>query len=214
MEGTSGKDPPLLAYASGPRRAGAATSAADPAHPGETYRLGETLVATDGASLPPRCVLCAGDAFGPPLRLSFSWDTSFRITKASTLQMARKARLFARLCKSHRRRWSRGRAVGIIGAIASSALTIAGVLIAASSEASQIPLYATDGIDLVIAGFACTILFLFWFALRTRTLSCDRIEDGYLYLYGASAQFLATLPELPGRPSAPPGDAPAHPPAS
>ena len=200
-DGPSPQNDPLLTYASGPRRAGSPSSAADLADPGEIYRFGDTLVATDGATLPPRCILCGEGAFGPPLPLSFSWDTSFRVTKASTLQMARKARIFARLCKAHRQRWNRGRIVGVTGAMVGALLTILGVVMAALSEASQVPLYASDGIDLVIAGFAGTILFLFWFALRTRTLSCDRIEDGYLYLAGASSEFLAGLPEPP-KPSA------------
>ena len=49
----------------------------------------------------------------------------------------------------------------------------------------------------LLIGFALFITFLFIFTLKTRTLSCTKIHQGYLHLQGADDSFLATLPPLP-----------------
>ena len=72
-----------------------------------------------------------------------------------------------------------------------------GIALGIYSESSDIPFYTPHGITLTIVGFAGMILSLFFFTLRTRTLSCNRIQDGYLYLEGAAPAFLQHLPPLP-----------------
>ena len=52
------------------------------------------------------------------------------------------------------------------------------------------------------AGFALLIVSLFYFTLRSRTLTCEKIQEGYLYLDGASPTFLAHLAPA-GEPTSP-----------
>lgn len=204
--------PPLLGYASALRSGTAGGAGGGAADVAAIFRQGQTLIAADGALLPARCILCGDEAAREPLRLTFSWDASFQVTReSSSLQLRRKAFVLAPLCASHRRQWHRGRLTGITGILCCTAIMIAGIVLAALSENSQVPLHVTQGIWIVIAGFAGVILFLFWFALCTRTLSCERIADGYLYLQGAAPAFLAALPELPQHPSTPPPPAPTAP---
>jgi hypothetical protein len=56
-----------------------------------------------------------------------------------------------------------------------------------------VPRWTGAGIEVLMAGFGGMILFLFVFALRTRMMSCRRIEEGYLYLEGAGEGFVRLL---------------------
>ncbi len=197
-DGTCSGDQVLLAYASG----GEVVAGRAGPGPGECFRQGAALIAAEGAILPVRCVLCGGEGVGAGMRLTFSWDGSFRFTRISRLQMGRKAAIVVSLCGEHRRRVSRGKWIGTLGVMAGTAAMIVGISIAAISENAPIPIYEMDGIGIILAGFGVVICFLFVYAISTRTLSCDRIEGGYLYLQGASPGFLETLAELPERSAA------------
>jgi len=86
---------------------------------------------------------------------------------------------------------------GIAGVALGVALSICGGTVAAISESSPVPWYTPLGIELMLTGFTLLIVALFYFAIRTRTLSCRKIEAGYLYLDGAAERFLMTLPVMP-----------------
>ena len=82
--------------------------------------------------------------------------------------------------------------------MASLAAIMMGLGLAVWSENLDFPAYTSWGIDLTIAGFAGMIVSLFFFTLRSRTLSCRLIQEGYLYLEGAGVDFLRSLPRLTG----------------
>ncbi len=182
----------LLGYASGmPRPAEAGGGA------GEAYREGPTLIALHGTTLPARCILCGGAGFAAPIRLTLTWDASFRLTRVSTPQLRQKAAVHAYLCAGHRRVWARARRIGVVGATAGMSLMSIGLALGVWSESSDIPAYTPLGIGLTLAGFAVVTAALFYFTLRSRTLTCRRIQEGYVYLEGAAGAFLEGLPELP-----------------
>jgi hypothetical protein len=182
---------PLLGYASGvhyPVAAGAG---------GEAYREGSTVICSNGTILPARCILCGDPGAGAPIRLTLTWDASFRLTHVSTLELRKQACVYAFLCVRHRRIWSRARSIGGVGVIAGVSVMLGGMSLGIWSESSDIPLYTPLGIELTIAGFAAVIVAMFFFTLRSQTLSCRRIQEGYLYLEGAGEAFLDGLPAVP-----------------
>jgi hypothetical protein len=183
---------PLLSYATGIHYPLSADT------PGEVYRDGSTLICSNGITLPQRCVLCGEQGAGAPIRITVTWDTSFHITHESTLEMRKQASVHAFLCQKHRRRWARARSIGGIGLTVSALAMFAGMVLAVYSENSAIPFYTSQALTITIVGFACVIVSLFFFTLRSHTLSCSRIREGYLYLEGADDAFLDTLPQLPG----------------
>ncbi len=168
---------------------------------GDIFRDSATLIARDTTTLPQRCILCGTPpspaASHKPVTLQFTWDESFTVTQRSTLQLRQKASIRAFLCSPHRTKWVSGRILGIVGIMLSLALTATGPVISIISESSDIPRYTPLGIALMLTSFAALILSLFFFTLRTRTLTCSRIEAGYLYLDGAAPSFLDALPQLP-----------------
>ena len=152
-----------------PRPAGALLRYASPLHPanspdGPSDALcdGTTLIVLEGITLPQRCVLCGDPSARGSIRLSFTWDSSFHLTRQSSLQLRRKAIIHAYLCALHRARWARGRLGGIAGMALSVAIMVLGIAIATISENSDIPLYTPLGVSVTIAGFAGMILFLFF----------------------------------------------------
>ncbi len=181
----------LLGYASGYH------PAADAAEAPIAFRQGARLIAFNGTTLPSHCVLCGEVAAGEAIRLMLTWDESFKVTRVSTLELRRKAVVFAFLCAGHRWRWAAARRRGGIAIGASLALMGVGGVVAILSESSDVPWYTQDGIAAMVAGFAGMIVALFYFTLKTRTLTCSRIQEGYLYLEGAGEGFLGRLPELP-----------------
>jgi len=185
--------PPLLPYASGVHYPVEPGSAAG----GEVFREGSTIICLNGTTLPARCILCGGEGAGAPIRLTVTWDSSFRLTRVSTLELRQKAFVHAFLCARHRLIWSRARLFGGLGALAGIAFMGAGMALGVLSESSNIPVYTPHGIALTIAGFATVIVSMFFFTLRSRTLACRRIQEGYLYMEGAAEAFLESLPELP-----------------
>jgi hypothetical protein len=192
-EGSANAAIPLLGYASGihyPVESGAA---------GEAFRVGATLICLDGTTLPPRCILCGDPGAGAPIRLTLTWDSSFRLTHVSTLELRKKAHVCAFLCARQRQIWSHARFIGLVGVVAGVSVMIAGIAVGVWSDGSDIPAYTPLGIELMIAGFALVIVSMFYFTLRSRTLSCRQIQEGYLYLEGAADAFLDGLPELPRR---------------
>jgi hypothetical protein len=132
-----------------------------------------------------------------PVRLTFTWDESFTVTRKSTLKMRRQGTVHAYLCELHWRRWLLGRVGGVVGVALSVLLMAVGMTIAAISESQDVPLYTPQGIGVAILGFALLICSLFFLAFRTETLTCLRIEGGYLFLVGASPKFLEPLPKAP-----------------
>ena len=184
---------PLLPYASGMHYPAEPGSSAD----GAVFREGPIIICLNGTTLPARCILCGDHGAGTPIRLTVTWDSSFRLTRVSTLELRQKASVHACLCARHRLIWSRARLFGGIGAAAGAAVMGAGLALSVWSESSDIPVYTPYGIALTIAGFAAVIGSMFFFTLRSRTLSCRRIQEGYLYLEGAAEAFLEGLPELP-----------------
>jgi len=183
----------MLGYASGihPPPPG---SAADPSL---FSREQDSLVAFHGSTLPPRCVLCGNDGAHQPIKLTFTWDSSFTVTRISTLQLRQQAYVHAYLCTIHHSRWRAARRVGSWGIAGSVGLMFAGSGLAVISESSEMPSYTPLGIGITIAGFALLICFLFYFTLRSRTLTCRKIVEGYLYLDGASERFLVHLGSAP-----------------
>jgi hypothetical protein len=188
---------PLLGYASGIHYPVAADT------PGEAFREGPTLICANGITLPPRCVLCGQPGAGAAIRLTLTWDSTFRITRQSTLELRKKASVHAFLCAKHRQKWARARSIGGIGFVIALSLMFAGSTLAVWSESSDIPLYTPHGLALTIIGFAIAIVALFFFTLRSHTLSCSKIQEGYLYLEGAADPFLETLPSVPENPPNP-----------
>lgn len=183
-------DARLLAYASGsfPPGAGAPT---------EAYRQDLALIARNATTLPPSCVLCGKPGHEGPIRLTFTWDASFRRSYVSTLELRKQANVFGFLCALHRRRWRRARLLGGIGTVLGGTLMLAGIILGIWSESSDVPTRTPLGIGLTIAGFAIVIAAMFYFTLRSRTLSCSRIQEDYLYLHGAAESLLDSLPPLP-----------------
>jgi hypothetical protein len=188
--GDAAPSSPLLPYASGIHYPVA------PDAPGEAFRDGPTVICLNGTTLPPRCILCGGAGAGSPIHLTLTWDSSFRLTRISTLELRKKACVHAFLCVRHRLTWSRARVFGGMGVAAGVSLMGAGMALGIWSESSDIPVYTPVGIMLTIAGFALVIVSMFFFTLRSRTLSCRQIQEGYLYLEGASDAFLEGLPDL------------------
>jgi hypothetical protein len=182
--------PPLLPYASGIHYP------VEPAAPGEAFREGNTLICLNGTILPPRCILCGADTAGTPIKLTLTWDSTFRRTYVSTLELRKKATVQAFLCARHRQIWSRARLIGGLGAATGAVMMAAGLALDVWSENLDVPDYTPQAIGITIAGFALVIVSLFFFALRSRTLSCSRIQEGYLYLQGAADAFLGTLPQV------------------
>ena len=166
---------------------------------GEIFRQEECLVVPTGVTLPARCILCGGEGADGPVNLTFTWDDSFRVTKLSTLQLGRKGKIRAYLCVTHRRRWRSARFYGSLAAAASALIMLAGIVMGLLSENATVPFYTPHAIAVVLTGFGALICSLFFLSLRSRTLSCTRIEEGYLYLKGASPAFLETLSVLPQR---------------
>ena len=189
-EQTGSGSSPLLGYASALHVPAAAGE-------GEAYwDGGSTLVVRNGTTLVPRCVLCGEPGSEPAIRLTLTWDSSFHMTRTTTLEMRQQANVQAYLCRRHHRRWSRARRWGGLGAVVALVVMFAGLALAVKSENSDVPAYTSLGIDLMIGAFAAGIVALFYFTLCSRTLSCRRIEEGYLYLEGAGTEFLRSLPRL------------------
>jgi hypothetical protein len=188
-EGSSNSPPEqarLLGYASGLH---------PPASADETdcQRAGDSLVASHGSTLPARCILCGAEGRDPPIKLTFTWDSSFTVTRQSSLQLREKAYVQAYLCQDHRSRWSRARRVGGIAAGVCLCIMVAGMGMAVWSENVDVPHWTPLAITTILTGFAGTIASLFFMTLQSRTLTCSRIQEGYLYLEGASPAFLAEL---------------------
>jgi hypothetical protein len=168
------------------------------ARAGVLFRDGKIAVARDGSELPALCVLCGEEAMGKTLRLTFTWDASFQVTRQkSTLELRKSGTVQAHLCSRHYRRWAAGRIIGVGGMILSGIVMTGGIVLAAVSENSDVPRWSGVGIGALMLGFGMMILFLFVFALRTRTMSCKRIEGGFLYLAGAGEGFLRGLAPIP-----------------
>ncbi|MCL2648963.1 MAG: hypothetical protein FWD61_18515 [Phycisphaerales bacterium] len=169
---------------------------------GDLFQQADTLIVRDNTVLPERCILCASLAPSIPRKnpiiLKFSWDASFQRTQSrSTLELRRAGCIHAYLCPGHLRSYRIGRIAGFLGMFVGALLMIASALLALLTEISVIPRYTPLAMAGLIAGFALVILFLFFFTLRTRTLSCTKIEDSYLHLTGVHPNFLKTLPPLP-----------------
>ena len=168
------------------------------AEAGALFRDGDALVVRDGVELPERCIFCGKWTVAGNVLLRFTWDASFQVTRRkSTLELRRSGKVRAHLCASHYRGWRVGRVIGIGGMILSLLVMIASVALAVASESSDVPRWTGMGIGGLLAGFAMMILFMFVFAMRTRTMSCRRIEGGFLYLAGAGNAFLEGLPPMP-----------------
>jgi hypothetical protein len=188
--------PPLLPYASGVHY---------PVEPGGTapdgaFREDTTIICLNGTTLPARCILCGAEGAGTPIRLTLTWDSSFRRTYVSTLELRKQATVYAFLCARHRQIWTRARIFGGLGATAGVAIMAAGLALDMWSENLDVPDYTSPAIVITLVGFAVVIVSLFVIALRSRTLTCSRIQEGYLYLEGAAESFLNSLPELPRKP--------------
>ncbi len=181
-------EPPLLAY----------ETPSPLAEVGDLFRDGAAMVVRNGIELPQQCVLCGEPGVGKSILLKFSWDRSFHVVRhPATLELRQWGVVRAFLCAKHRRLWTLGRVLGIAGVIASGAVMGVGVVLAVVSDSSDVPRWTGMGIGFMLVGFAMMILFMFVFALRTRTMSCVRIEGGYLHLEGAGERFLSGLREIP-----------------
>ncbi len=182
------KELPLLAY----------ETSSPLAEVGDLFRDGGVVVVRSGTELPERCVLCGAPGSGKSLVLKFSWDRSFQVVRhPSTLELRRWGMVRAFLCSKHRRLWMLGRVLGIGGVSASGVVILVGIVLAVISDSSDVPRWTGMGIGFMLVGFALMILFMFVFTLQTRTMSCTRIEGGYLYLKGAGERFLSELREIP-----------------
>lgn len=180
------EEKPVLSYAGGRQFTG---------H-GDMFREGELLVVRIGTILPRRCLLCGGEvAEGVmPRKQMFSWDASFQIIKeASRLEMGKSGTVGVYFCTTHRGRLRNGKWAGAIGMIVSGVVMLAGIVIVAVNDLSDVPRHTGAGVWLLMAGFACAIVSLFLFTLRTRTVTCERIEEGYLFLRGAGEGFLREM---------------------
>jgi hypothetical protein len=157
------------------------------------------LLARHDTTLPARCVLCNGEAaMGQrPVKLTFTWDPSFRVTRESTLHLRQTVVVRAHLCASHLRRWRTGRVVGIVGSCVSGAIIIAAATVAAVSDASAVPTYVPVALGVMLAGFVLLTVSMFLLAFKTRTLTCRKIDRTYVHLADADEGFLAGLPVVP-----------------
>ena len=70
---------PLLPYASGMHYPAEPGSSAD----GAVFREGPIIICLNGTTLPARCILCGDHGAGTPIRLTVTWDSSFRLTRVS-----------------------------------------------------------------------------------------------------------------------------------
>ncbi|HVX83293.1 MAG TPA: hypothetical protein VH253_00605 [Phycisphaerae bacterium] len=166
---------------------------------GEVFRDGGLLLARHNTTLPARCVLCNGEAAAgkEPVRLVFTWDPSFRVTRESTLHLRQTAVVRAHLCAAHWRTWRTGRVVGIVGTCVSGVIVIGAAVVAAVSDSSAVPTYVPEALGVMLAGFVLLTVSMFLLAFKTRTLTCRKIDATYVHLADADEGFLAGLPAVP-----------------
>jgi len=181
--------PPILSYA----------SPIPLAVHGDIFQYDGTLVVRDNTALPELCILCGQPSpRQKPLTLKFSWDPSFKRTESpSTLELRRAGSIHAHLCVQHFRSYRIGRLIGWLGMCGGILLMTASLTLATLSEVSVVPRYTLHAMIGLLTGFAIFILFLFAFTLKTRTLTCIKIEQSYLHLAGVHPGFLKPLPPLP-----------------
>jgi len=166
-------------------------------------RDAELLVAFNGTTLPAACVLCGKQSSETPVKLVFTWDASFTWDKSShakraiRLQLRQKAFVMAFLCADHKKRWQRSRKMSALGIAASVTAISAGMTLAIISQATDSPEWIPTAIWMMVGGLAFITVAMFYLVLASRTLSCKKIHEGYLYLDGAAEHFLEKLPLVP-----------------
>ena len=165
---------------------------------GDVFQAGEVLVVRHNTVLPPFCILCNGAAeAGQAVRLTFTWDPSFKMTQESTLHLRQTAVIHAHLCSAHLRSWRTGRLAGLAGIGGSALLLVVSGTVAGVSELSAVPRYTPLGIAGMLTALVLLTLSMFLLALKTRTLSCRKIDAMYVHLENAHPEFLAALPPMP-----------------
>jgi hypothetical protein len=156
---------------------------------GGVARDGAIIVARDGAPFPDRCVHCNQSAQGFRVKKTFYWHApnwyllvllSILIYAVVAMVVRKKASFELALCPLHRSR--RRLLMGISLGLPLAALVI--VLVSGGEPASVWGL-----------GFA-TVAGAIFGSIGVRILSPKKIEDGYAFLKGADASFLASLPPI------------------
>jgi len=177
---------PLLNYAS------ASPFAGQP----DVFARNGLLWARNNASLPQCCMTCGAPADTPPLALHFTWDESFRFSRANTLKLRNAVTIHGYLCPARRRRHRRAKFLGLAGMVVAAFICAAAGLAAVISESATVPRYTIPALWITFAAFALLIVFAFVLALGTRTITCVRIEDGYGAFDDVSPDLLKSLPQV------------------
>lgn len=158
---------------------------------GEMWCDGKILVTRKGAEFPDRCVKCDQSAEGYRLKRSLSWHPSgwyllvlvspiLYIIVALCVRWTAKAAI--PLCPTHRAKRRNAMLSGWIGALLGVVLFVVGL---------------TDqnlGV-LILVGFLLIIFSAIFGLLRAQTVTPTRIDKFFVWLKGASPEFLAPLPD-------------------
>ena len=149
-------------------------------------RDGECWVVPDGGRLPCQCIRCGGDGAGKPRKFAFTWNphglTMGRsVTSVAAVATNRRGRIYAYYCARHRPKVLRTVLILLI---------LAGAGVACCGFGMK-----TERDTLGIAGLASAAtmlgLLMLYVAYPPIWLSCEKIEDGRLWIKPLNDKLLA-----------------------
>lgn len=159
---------------------------------GEVWQKGSTLVFSQNAVLPDRCVKCNAFVDGERLTKRLSWHhpaiyllifTGLLIYLIVALILSKRATVALGICEEHRRKRRYGMLIGwmlFLGGIMGAILGI-----------------AYDYIGIMTIGFLLIPVGLVWLILAARFVNVKKIDDRFVWLKGVNREYLATLPAWP-----------------
>ena len=157
------------------------------------------IVAHKNALLPPHCPKCNAPVDRPPRKWTYYWHhpaiyltilAGLLIYVIVALVVRQKGAVYFSLCPRHRTRRVLGLLIGWIGGLG-------GVVVAIAGAANQSAAIGILGIVIFIVGIVA--------ALSARVLYPNRIDEHFVWLKGASPQYLDLLPPVPMPAYAPAG---------
>ena len=152
------------------------------------WRDGKRVAMDRNAVLPDRCFKCnePADGYRRTVKLTHVPLGTEMMVGAIAYAFAKQAKVEVGLCERHRR----SRAINI--ALISLAILGASILVFTQVQATDVvlPLLATAGL---IGG----VIGLLYAAVGTRLVRASGITDTHVWLKGAGAPFLASLPDAP-----------------
>ena len=159
---------------------------------GTVWREGKNVVALDGTTFPPRCVKCNGLASPKPFNARLFWHhpalfllvfAGFLFYLIAALVVRKRATVEVYLCAQH---WQRRRvATGAVWI-----LLIAGLVTFFGG--------LTSGSAWALLGAGLILVSIFVSLAGVRVVAARRIKDRTVWLRGAGAGFLASLPPWKG----------------